>query len=347
MPWFKVDDGLSSKAETTRIPRSHRTSAMGLWVLAGAWCAKELTDGHVPAHMIEELAGTDEDAQWLVRAGYWEVVEDGFQFVEWAGEQPLRAAVLEQRRKNTEKVSKWRAQNTPSGNRVTPAVTNANTNSDVTLPPSRPDPTQPLDTPDGVSVQPAAGRSSGSGYSSEFEEFWAEYPRKEGKGDAAKAFKAAMKRTDLPTILKAVQAYKLATMTSERSMIKMAAGWLRAERWLDEPVVTAAATTGGDGNDSLWDSFQTQMGRRPTRTERNLAVVEQYARREAAQEAARGGFHRTPTRGEENLAFLSSLGDDGAPAWCSQHPEYPNPCARCERDSEPTDVLALTTGQAF
>lgn len=141
-PWFKVDDGLSSKKETTRIPRPFRTSALGLWALAGSWSAKELTDGLIPQHMIAELAGTDEEAQHLVDAEYWFRVEGGFQFVDWAPDQPLREAVLETRRKTAEKVKDWRSRNLPR-NPVTAPVTNPV----VTLPPSRPVPTRPDPTP--------------------------------------------------------------------------------------------------------------------------------------------------------------------------------------------------------
>src|SRR5476651_1728036 len=104
MPWFKVDDGLAMKVETTRIPRSARTSAIGLLALAGSWSARELTDGHIPAHMLDELCGTDADASWLVTAGYWVAVDDGWQFVDWAPDQPLREVVMADRTKKAEKM---------------------------------------------------------------------------------------------------------------------------------------------------------------------------------------------------------------------------------------------------
>jgi hypothetical protein len=137
-PWFKVSDDLPSKPQTTRIPRSDRTSALGLWALAGAWSAQQLTDGHIPSYMLDELAGTADAAEWLVTSGYWAVVEDGWQFVEWAPDQPLRESVLEARRKNAEKVKNWRARNSPSN-----PVTNQGSDQLVTLPPTRPDPSRP------------------------------------------------------------------------------------------------------------------------------------------------------------------------------------------------------------
>lgn len=298
MPWFKVDDGLSSKAETTRIPRAHRTSAIGLWVLAGAWCAKELTDGHVPAHMVEELAGSDDDAQWLVKAGYWITVEDGFQFASWAPDQPLRETVIAAREKNAAKVKDWRSRNQPR-NPVTPAVTN----SDVTLPPSHPDPTQT--TSNEVHVQPSVGRVAQSGYSPEFEEFWSEYPRREGKGDAYKAFTAAMKLTDLQTLLRAVRAYKLAKMTDDKSKIKMAGGWLRDRRWEDDVVTTGSAVT-TQRNADAWMN-------------QSLALVPSFQ-----------GSGPAAPRGN-----------------CSEHPDYPLPCDRCERDQSFGELIVLENGTRF
>lgn len=170
MPWFKVSDDLPSKPETTRIPRAHRTSAIGLWALAGAWSAQQLTDGHIPRHMVDELAGRDEDAAWLVNAGYWEVVDDGWRFVVWAPEQPLREAVLEQRRKNAEKVKNWRSRNRGS-NSVTNRGTNPGTNQHVTLPPSRPDPTRPDPTPETDSGDYLSHVTQGDARASDDDEF--------------------------------------------------------------------------------------------------------------------------------------------------------------------------------
>ncbi len=127
MPWFKVDDGLSSSLKTTRIPRPRRAAAMGLWVLAGSWSARELTDGFIPAHMVDELACTTESAEDLVAAEYWSTAEGGWQMADWAVDQPTRAETEEKRRKNAEKVAAWRLNrqrgNQPGSNQVTDAGT--------------------------------------------------------------------------------------------------------------------------------------------------------------------------------------------------------------------------------
>lgn len=231
MPWFKASDDLASKPETTRIPRAHRRAALGVWVLTGTWSAQQLTDGHIPEHMLEELSGTPEDAAWLVSAGFWEVVVDGWQFVEWAPDQPLRASVLEARRKNTEKVKNWRSRNA-----VTNPVANSVSNDSETLPPSRPVPTRP--TSEEVDVHPAAERID---LVDEFATWWLGVPRKVARADALKAFKAARKKVDLQTLTGGLQRYVLATAGVEKQHLKMPAGWLRDERWNDEDVVITTA----------------------------------------------------------------------------------------------------------
>lgn len=145
MPWFKVDDGLSSSLKTTRIPRARRAAAMGLWVLAGSWSARELTDGFIPAHMVDELACTIESAEDLVAAEYWSTAEGGWQMADWAVDQPTRAETEEKRRKNAEKVAAWRQNrqrgNQPGSNPVTDAGTNQVANP-APVPVPVPDPSQ-------------------------------------------------------------------------------------------------------------------------------------------------------------------------------------------------------------
>lgn len=67
---------------------------------------------------------------------------------------------------------------------------------------------------------------------SPFEQFWALYPRKQGKGQAVKAFNAALKKTDLATILAGVERYE--KIKAGYADWCMPATWLNGERWLDE-----------------------------------------------------------------------------------------------------------------
>jgi hypothetical protein len=240
MPWFKVDDGLSMKAETTRIPRIARTSAIGLLALAGSWSARELTDGHIPAHMLEELCGTESEADWLVTAGFWMVVADGWQFIEWAPDQPLREVVLGERAKRAEKMRGWRQRNRPSSS-ATDAVTNADRDGDTT-PSVTPAPSQSRPDPD----QSKIIRPPKADYTNEFDQWWAIYPRKQAKADAIRAYTAARKKVDASTLLDAVRTFALLRVGEDKEFIKLPAGWIRGERWNDEPLArtNSAASPG-------------------------------------------------------------------------------------------------------
>ena len=93
IPWFKVDDGLPTSRKLLSIPRRMRLPALGLWTVAGAWSAGELTDGHVPGYMLEEWGATDMQATCLVNAGLWYAERDGYVFHDWDDYQPTRDEV--------------------------------------------------------------------------------------------------------------------------------------------------------------------------------------------------------------------------------------------------------------
>ena len=92
MPWFKVDDGLSDHPKVLMAGNA----AMGLWVRAGAWSMKHLTDGFVPAAVVA-LLGNGREARALVTAGLWVDVEGGYRFHDWEGRQPSKEAVQRDR----------------------------------------------------------------------------------------------------------------------------------------------------------------------------------------------------------------------------------------------------------
>lgn len=79
-----------------------------------------------------------------------------------------------------------------------------------------------------------------------FAAFWAAYPKREGKADALKAWPAAIKKASPDTITKAAARYaeQCAAKGTEPGFIKLAAGWLRSERWSDFP--SGSLQRGGD-----------------------------------------------------------------------------------------------------
>lgn len=110
MPFFLTDDGFANSKEVMSIPRRNRCAAAGLHRMAGSWCAKELTDGFVPDHMITEFAGTKAMANHLVDAGLWARVKGGYQFTDWAEtRQPMRVVVEAERAAARDRMARKRA----------------------------------------------------------------------------------------------------------------------------------------------------------------------------------------------------------------------------------------------
>ena len=68
----------------------------------------------------------------------------------------------------------------------------------------------------------------------QFNEFWAVYPRKKGKGQARRAFEKALEKTDLETILAGVAAYVANEDLDDPQFIAHPSTWLNGERWEDE-----------------------------------------------------------------------------------------------------------------
>lgn len=76
--------------------------------------------------------------------------------------------------------------------------------------------------------------TSASADDDDFEQWWTTYPRKDGKGQARKAFRAALKKASIDELAEGVERYAATVARSERKFIAMPATWLNGERWLDE-----------------------------------------------------------------------------------------------------------------
>lgn len=229
MTWFRVDDSLAFHSKVVGVGNA----PLGLWVRAGAWCAQQLSDGVVPAHMVKALGGTIQHAKALVAFGLWEQMDDGsYLFHDWHLYQPTAAEVKAERLARSEaKAKAGRAGGIASGvsrraNKEANAKQNeaeheANANENEA--PSLPIPTH---TPS-VSPRDLA-----------FEEFWLVYPRKISKGHARKAWDRALKKAAPEELIQG--AVRLARQNLEERFTPHAATWLNGERWLDMPVEQAA-----------------------------------------------------------------------------------------------------------
>ena len=254
MPWYKVDDRLPMSRKLMRIPRSKRAAAIGVWTLAGAWSMHDLTDGFVPAYMIEEWGGDESHAEALVTAGMWERDErdgdPGYQFVNWDEYQPTKADVEAKRERDRERKRKQPRTNggkfagrtvdaTDSARNIsesagTPTVTDA----DSTVP--LPSPPLPL-----TNAQPPVARER-----SKFPEWWAAWGKKKAKGDAEKAYAAAVpKKISHDDLMARTRDYweHVRRTGIQMTYVPYPATWLRAEQWDDDLTADAPAQP------AVWD----------------------------------------------------------------------------------------------
>lgn len=67
-----------------------------------------------------------------------------------------------------------------------------------------------------------------------FDEFWCEVPRKIGKGQARKAWTAALKKADADTIISGIRRYAAERRNEDAKFTAHPATWLNGERWEDE-----------------------------------------------------------------------------------------------------------------
>lgn len=100
MTWFRVDDGLADHPKVLGVS----LAAMGLWVKAGAWCGKQLTDGKLPRAAVQLLGGTRKLAAELVSAGLWHETQDGYEFHDWLRLNPSRTDVEAERESARERM---------------------------------------------------------------------------------------------------------------------------------------------------------------------------------------------------------------------------------------------------
>ena len=105
MPWFKVDDGFHGHPKVMELT----PAAVGVWTLAGSWCANYLTDGEIKTAVVRRLGATDEMVRELVDAGLWIDLGGSYQFKDWDMYQPLKEEVEAERQAARDRMKAVRA----------------------------------------------------------------------------------------------------------------------------------------------------------------------------------------------------------------------------------------------
>jgi hypothetical protein len=85
-----------------------------------------------------------------------------------------------------------------------------------------------LDQPEKAVKEPKEG------YTAEFEEWWKAYPRKDSKGAAFRAYKAAKRRATPERLIEGAKAYAAQRKGQDPKYTKQPATWLNADGWNDE-----------------------------------------------------------------------------------------------------------------
>jgi len=161
MPWFKVDDGFYSSKKVLSIPRTQRLAAVGLWLLAGNWSGRELTDGHVPAYALVEIGSTPKLRQALIEARLWlDQGSNDIEFHDWARYQPTRAEVEATREKERIRKAEYRASQRDKGGTDTGTPPGRGAESQGASEP--PDPTRPDPTSKNSSTKSSVAAKRGS-----------------------------------------------------------------------------------------------------------------------------------------------------------------------------------------
>ena len=99
------------------------------------------------------------------------------------------------------------------------------------------------DTPAGPTPTSSASRRKTPGHDPmidlEFARWWDAWPRKKAKGQAARAYRTARRKTDAQTLLAAVEQQTPALMARGAEFCPYPATWLNGERWTDQPDPTS------------------------------------------------------------------------------------------------------------
>ena len=110
-----------------------------------------------------------------------------------------------------------------------------------------------------------------------FEEFWAVYPRKQGRGAALDSFETAY-RKEGDRVVGAARTYASdPNLPKDKTFIPLPATWLNQERWLDEPLPARELTP-----EELKEQKSAEARRKgELDRERTLRLLEESRRREA------------------------------------------------------------------
>lgn len=226
--YFKLDVGYLTNPKVADVAVESATAVL-LHIGSIGYAAQHLTDGEVPVSLLLRLTGaTKDDAELLFTAGLWERAADGKAIVhDYLSHQRSSVEV-----KGASEVAKRAAQARWDADRI--ADSNADSNA-VGMPDAmRSASPTPMPREKREKRETSKDLSAAADVDEGFAAWYAAYPRKEAKGSAVKAYRAARKKADGQTLLAAIQAHAPRMRSGDPKFIPLPATWLNQERWLDE-----------------------------------------------------------------------------------------------------------------
>lgn len=271
MTWFRVDDGFYDHPKVEALG----LATVGLWTVAGSWCAKHLTDGRISVSVIRRLGGTVRQAKSLVSAGLWtELDANSYQFKDWNDYQPRRNDVLAEREAAKARMAEVRARRRGVQAERSAESSTARSSTPRSATHTRPDPTRPDQTSPGGDVTTALDPTSRVGAA--FEQVWQVWPRAkigDPKAPSSQAFLRMVNQNngDVAQCVRLVSEWARAfeSANQDPNFCPSFARWVDGKRWNDpfpQPVQRAGQGPG------------------MRRQEHNLSMVEKYEQIEAEQQ---------------------------------------------------------------
>ncbi|TPF91458.1 MULTISPECIES: hypothetical protein [unclassified Bifidobacterium] len=255
--------------EKVRTLAMEHPSAFAVWTFAISYCAGELNDGELSRFHLKCLLGAaDEDIDALIDAHLLDEHEDGtlwlHDFVEAQGRSRADVEAAKERKAEAgrqggkasgeSRAAKQPASKTkqtrstseadPKQNEADPkqneepakqpaSKTKPDTDTDTDTDTDKNSSNEEFSLPQTPSRGP--GESLDGEYPLAFEQFWATYPRKEGKRKAFEAWKRARRKTNNALLIAHASLYQ-ADPNRDPGYTLTPANWLDGEHWLDDPL---------------------------------------------------------------------------------------------------------------
>jgi hypothetical protein len=210
MTWVRIDDGFPNHPKIIGLS----DGAFRLYITALCYSNAYLTDGIIPQNTVKKLSNSRHISS-LVEANLWEICGDDIKILGYEEYQFTKEKVETERKKAAERMAKSR------GLRRTDGVT-----SDEVQPPH----THPIPIP-----IPNKDINTQNPSDSDFNLFWATYPRKEAKGAARTAFAKAAKKASVEDIIEGAKRFAQ-DPNRQPEFTAHASTWLNQERWTDAPL---------------------------------------------------------------------------------------------------------------